>query len=181
MQTYSAHAYSEEHVRAFEWLAQRVVTALVREREDAILLQELGPPQDDVITTDPITRLIEIVNVHLNGLRDRIGAVDPNDLLDPRNAAHQLSVLATECERIQTDLVELLAQPEFDANQILASLTPRERDVTLHLMSNYSNAQIASMLGITEQTVKTHVANILRKLGVTQRSGVKSRLMGYVV
>jgi len=33
-----------------------------------------------------------------------------------------------------------------------------------------SNQQIADRLGISEKTVKTHVSNVLAKLGVTDRT-----------
>ena len=45
-------------------------------------------------------------------------------------------------------------------------LTPRERDVFLHLISGQLNKQVAADLGITERTIKLHRANILEKLEV---------------
>lgn len=41
-----------------------------------------------------------------------------------------------------------------------------------------SNATIASRLTISEKTVKAHVGSILRKCGVTQRSGIAPVLRG---
>lgn len=51
----------------------------------------------------------------------------------------------------------------------VASLTARERDVLPLLSEGYSNAQIALRLHISVETVRTHVARILRKLGVSGR------------
>ena len=45
-------------------------------------------------------------------------------------------------------------------------LTPREREVFLHLISGQLNKQVAADLEITERTIKLHRANILRKLEV---------------
>jgi FixJ family two-component response regulator len=45
-------------------------------------------------------------------------------------------------------------------------LTPRERDVFVHLISGQLNKQVAADLQITERTVKMHRANILGKLEV---------------
>ena len=48
-------------------------------------------------------------------------------------------------------------------------LTPREREVVELVARGMSNAQIAVSLLITEATVKSHVANVLAKLGVQDR------------
>jgi len=51
-----------------------------------------------------------------------------------------------------------------------SELSAREREV-LHLMvGGNSNKQIASVLGITEATVKSHVSTILQRLGVDDRT-----------
>jgi FixJ family two-component response regulator len=45
-------------------------------------------------------------------------------------------------------------------------LTPREREVFLHLIGGQLNKQVAADLQITERTIKMHRANILQKLEV---------------
>jgi FixJ family two-component response regulator len=45
-------------------------------------------------------------------------------------------------------------------------LTPREREVFLHLISGQLNKQVAADLQITERTIKLHRANLLQKLEV---------------
>ncbi len=52
----------------------------------------------------------------------------------------------------------------------LASLTSRERDVLAGVARGLSNQAIADELGITERTARTHVSNILAKLGLTSRT-----------
>jgi DNA-binding NarL/FixJ family response regulator len=52
----------------------------------------------------------------------------------------------------------------------LGTLTPRERDVLGGVARGLSNRAIADELGITERTARTHVSNILAKLGLSSRT-----------
>jgi two-component system NarL family response regulator len=49
-------------------------------------------------------------------------------------------------------------------------LTPREADVLEQIVNGKSNKEIATELGISEATVKTHINSLLSKLGVTDRT-----------
>ena len=49
-------------------------------------------------------------------------------------------------------------------------LTKREREILRLLAEGYSNAQLARMLWVTQQTVKFHLSNIYRKLRVANRT-----------
>ncbi len=55
-------------------------------------------------------------------------------------------------------------------DQAPADLTARELDVLRLVGAGRANKEIAARLGISERTARTHVSNILGKLGVTSRT-----------
>jgi two-component system, NarL family, response regulator LiaR len=65
-------------------------------------------------------------------------------------------------------LVEALEEDGRDTRA--EQLTPREREVLALIGRGYANKRIALELGIAEKTVKTHVGNVLSKLGVSDRT-----------
>jgi len=71
--------------------------------------------------------------------------------------------------------VDVLAQlsgtpvPVADPSAVVEPLTERERTVLRYLASTLSNAEIASELYVSVNTVKTHQRALYRKLGVTGR------------
>jgi DNA-binding NarL/FixJ family response regulator len=50
------------------------------------------------------------------------------------------------------------------------SLTAREREVIGLVAAGHTNQQIATRLGVSERTARTHVSNILSKLGLSSRT-----------
>lgn len=63
----------------------------------------------------------------------------------------------------------LVAQPPVSALAPHPDLTPREGEVLRLMARGRSNAEVAAELYVTVETVKTHVARILLKLGVRDR------------
>ncbi|WP_374976498.1 LuxR C-terminal-related transcriptional regulator [Microbacterium trichothecenolyticum] len=68
------------------------------------------------------------------------------------------------------------AEPEDLPDAVDAS--PRERDVLRLVVAGRRNRDIAQTLGVSENTVKFHVSNLLRKAGATSRTELVSLARG---
>ncbi|MGA8278878.1 MAG: response regulator transcription factor [Rhodanobacteraceae bacterium] len=94
--------------------------------------------------------------------------VDADALADAlRKAAHGEAVLHP---RVAARLVDALHQGTATGSRVLESLSQREHEVLTLMAEGMSNLSIAERLGIGEKTVKTHVSNVLGKLGVSDRT-----------
>jgi len=95
-------------------------------------------------------------NINADFLLDSIRrAVDGDSVLSPEMTAKLVARLRAP-----------VATPRHSE---LDSLTPRERETLSHLARGISNKEIARALDLAESTVKVHVQNILRKLGISSR------------
>jgi DNA-binding NarL/FixJ family response regulator len=96
----------------------------------------------------------------------------------PRELLHAIEVVAAGdallAPRITRRLIAEFAARRDPAQPppALAELTDRERDILRLVANGLSNAEIAGRLVISPLTVKTHVSNILRKLGCRDRAAL---------
>jgi len=67
-------------------------------------------------------------------------------------------------------LAEFVRRPRPGGDPALAGLTEREREVLVRLGRGLSNGEIAAEMYLGEATVKTHVSNVLGKLGLRDRT-----------
>ena len=65
-------------------------------------------------------------------------------------------------------LMQSLRTPK--SQEMVEPLTDREREVLVLVAQGETNKQIARQLGISERTARTHVSNILGKLGLASRT-----------
>jgi DNA-binding NarL/FixJ family response regulator len=70
------------------------------------------------------------------------------------------------------DRVAVQAGAYARAKATLAALSPREHDVVVAIGQGRNNAEIATALGMTLATVKTHVSHILTKLDLDNRTQI---------
>jgi two-component system response regulator DevR len=92
-----------------------------------------------------------------------IKTVHPNALAS--TIRHVLEhAVPTAARAVPSRVRNQAADPDFPV------LTPRQREILQLVEEGFSNAQIAKMLWVTEQTVKFHLANVYRLLGVASRT-----------
>ena len=80
------------------------------------------------------------------------------------------SLAAARAARLAADAVVMAPGVARDEDTPTETLTPREKEVLELLAEGRSNKAIARQLGISDQTVKFHVAAISGKLGAANRT-----------
>jgi DNA-binding NarL/FixJ family response regulator len=83
-------------------------------------------------------------------------------------AVDAVLVSPSAADRRRVPIANLEPATELDAP--IEELTPRERDVLALLADGYGNRVIAARLGISEHTVKFHLASIFGKLNASTRT-----------
>lgn len=68
------------------------------------------------------------------------------------------------------DSLHDIGGPRHSRESIIATLTPRQLEVLMLVCKGKSNKEIASLLVLTEGTVKVHLGAIFRSLGVPNRT-----------
>ena len=56
-------------------------------------------------------------------------------------------------------------------------LTPREKEIFMLLIDNFTTKDIAKKLKISEKTVRNHISNVMQKLGVNGRASAVVELI----
>jgi NarL family two-component system response regulator LiaR len=90
--------------------------------------------------------------------------ISADELVRAIRAAH--AGRATLSSEAAQALVEAASQPSVPG----LDLTEREREVLALMIEGLNNTQIAGKLSVSPSTIKSHVSNILSKLGVASRT-----------
>jgi DNA-binding NarL/FixJ family response regulator len=122
-------------------------------------------PQIDVIA---VTSFIEEARIRAALEAGATGYLlkdaDASDVVDAIRAA-----VAGEV-RLDPAVAAALAQSLRTPPSSAESLTPREREVITLVAEGRTNREIGKRLGVAERTARTHVSNILAKLGLASRT-----------
>ncbi len=166
---------------------QEAVEAVTATRPDVVLMDVRMPVLDGIEATrrivalpDPPRVLVLTTFAHDDHLLDALRAGACGFVLKralPEELAHAVRTVARGDSLILPEAVRRMvltdhrdrAERERWASA-LARLTARERDVLRLMAAGLTNAEIAKELFLGIQTVKSHVAAVLAKLGARDRT-----------
>lgn len=147
---------------------------------DIVLMDMLMPDMDGVSVTRilhqqfPAVRVIALTSFKEAGLVQKAlqaGAISyllkdisADELAQAIRAAHMGRT--TLAQEVTQALIHSATQPISLGHD----LTDRERDVLALMVTGLNNTEIAEKLFVSPSTIKSHVSNILAKLGVTSRT-----------
>jgi DNA-binding NarL/FixJ family response regulator len=165
----------------------RHAIALARELEPAVILMDVRMPEIDgieatrqIVASGSAARILVLTTFDVDEYvyaAIKAGAsgfllkdVRPADLIDAirliagGNALLGPTVTCRLLERFADGHPSRQPDPA-----IISALTEREREILELLARGLSNAEIAQQLFLGETTVKSHISNLFRKLGVRDR------------
>jgi DNA-binding NarL/FixJ family response regulator len=165
---------------------REAITLSRRHRPDVVLMDVQMPDLDGISATQelvnqaPDTRILILTTFELDDYvfgALRAGAAGfllkrtrPEELIA---AVHTIAageaLLSPSVTRRVIDRMAQQPVPDLGCDGVLASLTPREREVLGFLARGLSNREIADTLVVEESTIRTHVKRVLFKLDLRDR------------
>ena len=163
------------------------VEAARREQPDLILCDVMMPEMDghavlQTLQTDAALARVPFIFLTAKGEKDdlrsgmNLGADDY--LTKPVANADLVKAIETRLRRSEQQ-VKREFNPDFSSTGPLLKLglTPRAAEALLWLAQGKTNSDIATILGVTESTVKKHVQEMFEKLGVETRGAATVRAL----
>jgi NarL family two-component system response regulator LiaR len=163
---------------------ERALAAAREHRPDVVLMDLVMPGMEgseairQIVRERPATRVIALTSfldddhvfpaVRAGAAGYLLKDVEPQELVKAIRTVH-----AGEALLHPAVAARLMAEVAGGGEAAAADpLTAREREVVALIARSFSNKRIARELGISEKTVKTHVSNVLTKLGLADRTQV---------
>jgi DNA-binding NarL/FixJ family response regulator len=160
-----------------------VLTTLTEREPDVLLLHGLGADADAPVLTaiqDLVRRSTRVVRVLHIGVRDGEAVPDAEGSVcgslpasaTPEEVVAAVRVAAAGFELNRSDQPRPPAGDPPRGREVAThdGLSDRECDVLTLVAKGMSNAEIAAALTLSEHTVKSHVRNLLGKLGLRNRT-----------
>jgi DNA-binding NarL/FixJ family response regulator len=163
------------------------VEAARREKPDLILCDVMMPKMDgygvlQAIQNDSALARIPFIFLTAKGekddLRDGMNLGADDYLTKPVANADLVQAIEARLRRSEQQGKREFT-PDFSSYEPLLKfgLTPRAAETLLWLAQGKTNSDIATILGITESTVKKHVQEIFEKVGVETRGAATVRAL----
>jgi len=163
------------------------VEAARRDRPDLILCDVMMPELDgygvlQALQTEAALARIPFIFLTAKGekndLRSGMDLGADDYLTKPVANAELVSAIEARLRRAERQATREF-KPDFSSSEPLLKLglTPRAAEALLWLAQGKTNSDIATILGITESTVKKHVQEMFEKLGVETRGAASVRAL----
>lgn len=156
----------------------------VRELRPAIVLLDLSMPGTDGFETlsrlragGGTARILVLTSSEAREDADRVraygGAGYLTKHIDHTEIVAAIRDIASGAEWVQRGLLKVAAKPVAETGHF--GVSARELEVLGLVRHGYSNAEIGTLLGITERTAKAHVKALCKKLGASGRAEAVAR------
>ena len=132
------------------------ILKIIREHKMPIKILLISSEINVNVAIDALNYNVDGLILKNSSLSDFLSAI--NSILDDNQFIHPLILDAVNSYLAQTD------------NCKKTTLTKRETQILCMISAGYLNKEIGSELNISERTVKNHVSNLFKKIGVSDRT-----------
>ena len=132
------------------------ILKIIREHKMPIKILFISSEINVNVSIDALNYNVDGLILKNSSLSDFLSAI--NSILDDNQFIHPLILDAVNSYLAQTD------------NCKKTTLTKRETQILCMISAGYLNKEIGSELNISERTVKNHVSNLFKKIGVSDRT-----------
>ncbi len=158
-----------------------VVFAPDRATADTFMLvrrmKQYAPTLPVIVLAEPQNQEALLLSIKSGAAAYLTNDASPEELIDTiRRTFHGQYLINEELfnnPKVASQVLRIfqeLTMPGEELRPFLAPLSPRETEVIDLIAQGNSNKDTANQLGISEQTVKNHVASIMRKLVANDRT-----------